>query len=341
MRRRIPVIFQRPDVPTSHPPNLFELFPETSELPFRSESFEVPLESSMIRARTSVLNTVELLETIFQHCTQADLIVNIQRVCRKWHAVAVTMPQTFLDKVPPLDLAVSSLRQPNPLLRWHFSALYKANEASGPLFMHLFRLCTEKYSYKKQYWQQPREGEFKLSQMGIALHESSSAKHRAFANPNASWRKMQLCTPPITTLVYRRDGDGDKDAQKVSFPDGLRMGDLYDLAIEGIVCDLSSKSYGKLKLVWWSEGLGKVAYQKYRDNTTVYESDDSSYNTNYSTLPKSDPRRHTLFVIKATGLYNQPPRIRKPDFRLESSMRVLRTRLMCRKEPLTEYIVTL
>lgn len=177
MRRKIPLIFQRPNVPPLATLNLPEMFPESSE---------TPLESREIPARTEVLNTVELLENIFQRCSQADLLLNIQRVCPTWQIVAVAMPQTFLDRVLPLDPNKSSLRHSNPLLKRHFNALYTANKAGGAILIDLVRLCIQEKPYTKYFWQQPSAREYRLPVMGIALDDSSSARHRAYARSNAS-----------------------------------------------------------------------------------------------------------------------------------------------------------
>lgn len=67
MRRKIPRILQRLEVAAVSTP----------------KPFEMSVEGQAILARASALNTVELLETKFESCSQIDLVLNIQQVCRR------------------------------------------------------------------------------------------------------------------------------------------------------------------------------------------------------------------------------------------------------------------
>jgi hypothetical protein len=72
-----------------------------------------------------------------------------------------------------------------------------------------------------------------LPDMTIAKTHGTRAVHEAFARRGASWRRMQISSPPIRQLQYSSDGsDSSGVTETVTFEDGLRMGQLYDLVVE-------------------------------------------------------------------------------------------------------------
>lgn len=342
-------------------------------LPFRRreapEPVVMPPIDSPLYPRASVLNTVELLENIFVNCSQPDLILRIQRVCRLWHAIAITIPQTFLNtRVPPFDpnpdtslhdRLYKSFRaqqrfpswgtvpetQPlarnlNPLLEYHFGALFTPNQKSGSIFLDLARGCSESLYARGSWYEVAQPLETKLAQMTIARNESTSKVHRAFARPSASWRRMQLCTPPITSLMYVRGPYHlDGPVQTVAFPDGLRMGDLYDLVIEGIVCKLTSATHGRVKLVWWREGIMKGVYRDFRENDNLFDAYQFPEGEDSEHVPKGDPRCNFLYVFRGSGTRPATREKKKNNVRLESALAVLRRKLMMGREPVGDYIV--
>ncbi|KAJ4117537.1 hypothetical protein NW768_010900 [Fusarium equiseti] len=59
--------------------------------------------------------------------------------------------------------------------------------------------------------------------------------HKAFVRHGASWRRMLVTQPPITAIGYQIQINGQQEDQKaILFPDGLRMGDLYDMVFQAI-----------------------------------------------------------------------------------------------------------
>ncbi|OBS24525.1 hypothetical protein FPOA_05066 [Fusarium poae] len=76
--------------------------------------------------------------------------------------------------------------------------------------------------------------------------------HKAFIRRGASWRKMLVAQPPITSVGYmHRVVNRTREWRLLSFPAGLRMGELYDMVFQAIWSkpdDVSGYAYIELEL---------------------------------------------------------------------------------------------
>ncbi|KAM0500938.1 hypothetical protein ACHAP8_004657 [Fusarium lateritium] len=58
--------------------------------------------------------------------------------------------------------------------------------------------------------------------------------HKAFVRRGASWRTMLVAQPPITSVGYIHRVNWAREQRLLSFPEGLRMGELYDMVFQAI-----------------------------------------------------------------------------------------------------------
>ena len=59
--------------------------------------------------------------------------------------------------------------------------------------------------------------------------------HKAFVRRGASWRRMLVAQPPITAIGYQVEINRQREDNKaILFPEGLRMGVLYDMVFQAI-----------------------------------------------------------------------------------------------------------
>ena len=164
----------------------------------------------------------ELLEMILVHLPLPFQLSSAQRVCRAWRETIKLLTDNFLmDSALPVGTCNSCpQRVVNPLLFQHFSPLF--NDGSTPLDLLLT------FPSRRRWLE--GTGRHWLPDMTIAKTQGTRAVHEAFARRGASWRKMQISSPPIRQLQYRNGASGMP--QTVTFEDGLRMGQLYDLVVE-------------------------------------------------------------------------------------------------------------
>lgn len=196
-----------------------------------------------------VFDILELREQIFRCVGQRDLIVNVQRTCRRWRDTVLTLPETYLNTVPAVPAPKDDDHQPqlqqfNPLLLHHFRPFFPARNAELNYYIKEAVCLDLAKGFYESLCPLPTPNHRNLFTMSIAQRGDV---HRAFARPGASWRRMQLASPPIKTLHYT----GSSDKKKTVYcDDGLRMGPLYDLLIEGGVTDISSDSYKLMYISW-------------------------------------------------------------------------------------------
>ncbi|KAI1773447.1 hypothetical protein F4818DRAFT_452919 [Hypoxylon cercidicola] len=176
----------------------------------------------MASARKRAFGTTELLEQILLNLDARDLLVNIQRVSKKWKAVA--------DKSPSIQKARFKRASSTSLT----AARYDKNLLLAGILPTFFS-C----------WYHS-EGIFDVANPG-KIDFSDSFKSRIdprgrrplWLDKTASWRGMHVAQPPITTLRWhvRRDGELYSDrglpgiTVEFNFPTGLRMGEYYDLIL--------------------------------------------------------------------------------------------------------------
>ncbi|KAI0836061.1 hypothetical protein F5Y06DRAFT_305653 [Hypoxylon sp. FL0890] len=154
----------------------------------------------MPTAEEKVFNITELLELILLNVKPRDILVNVQKVSKRWKEViegSYKIQQALFFRVSPESLT----EEP-----------YTKNELL-PLGHSLY-LDVEEFT-PRTWRPQP-----------VWLME------------NASWRMMQISAPPVKTIhwqVHRLEKDAIPGIPgtlvDLEFPDGLRMGDLYDLLV--------------------------------------------------------------------------------------------------------------
>jgi hypothetical protein len=184
-----------------------------------------------ISAKDKVWSIPEVVEAIFFELLPRDLLVNAQRVSRDWNNTIKSSPvlqKRLFFQPGPKD----QLREPklNALLRENFPAFFtRAND-------------TDRYDRK---W--PQEI------LSDADWNSSPKKIDAYSRKEASWRKMLVAQPPVTTTKVIKTtsdlGQDDRTEGKLSTPDGLRMGTLYDF-VEGEVHSGSTHDSTSFDLGW-------------------------------------------------------------------------------------------
>lgn len=326
-----------------------------------ADSSAAPLPSRS--ATASVLSTVELLEIILEDCSQVDLLVRIQRVCQHWKSVVEQMPLAYIDSVPPPVRNPNPgvvFRQFNPLLLKHFSALLTPNQHDGTTLQSI-REAYREYLLLSYPWRTEGHGTG-LQSLTIA---KNGQMHSIFAWPNASWRRMQLATPPVTMLFYRNEDSKDARPQMISCPQGLRMGDLYDVAIQGVVCNMAGWKCGVVDIAWYTSEerpeiqCGRTHHiEQYVHSPSEYarrfppaedvndDASNSDDDTSDSDVPNEEARIpvkedvwDTIYIITASTAYRNPDKLF--DIRLSTYVEALKRKLLCGKKPPQKYIVNL
>lgn len=304
-------------------------------------------------ASSLVLSIVELLEQIFHHVPQHDLILNVQGTCRRWRDIVLTLPDSYLDNVPDVLPTDVTKRPPpqqfNPLLLKHFRPFFPYHKAGLDYFIE--ESC-RLHLAKEYYPEEPRGPRLPaippntrhLCSMSIA---SRGDKHRAFARPSASWRKMQLASPPITTLRYTRP---DGSTEIAECPDGLRMGPLYDLLIEGGVGDISSHRYAVVEISWaikYQINPDELPHEEYElsddenpDSMAQFFDTREEYRRAMHDMrwDSFEGRIEEIHLVKSYNDYNTNKRKHK-HYGLEIAMNTSKQKLMCDGWNQTDFIV--
>ncbi|KAI0382427.1 hypothetical protein F5Y04DRAFT_287880 [Hypomontagnella monticulosa] len=158
----------------------------------------------------------EILEYILSYLKEYEILVNAQRVSKHWKAVIESSPilqQALLFQESP-GTKVGSQYTQNSLLKDVIPSLFVAFEDFDAL--HSLAM--------------PRRANLNAI--------SNDAKNiKGWFADGASWRRMQVAQPPITKvwMVIGKDGrySGGPFAvfSDFEFPEGLRMGTYYDLAV--------------------------------------------------------------------------------------------------------------
>ncbi|KAL3601442.1 hypothetical protein FPOAC2_05701 [Fusarium poae] len=182
-----------------------------------------------------VLGCYELLHHV---CTFMDIatLLNAQLVSKHWHDMISTSPllQQILYLQPRLFLNLKQPRVANPLLLKHFEPIFKRRES---LYRRDGILM---------------ESTLTVPGMSIANMKGGRKVHKAFIRRGASWRKMLVAQPPITSVGYmHRVVNRTREWRLLSFPAGLRMGELYDMVFQAIWSkpdDVSGYAYIELEL---------------------------------------------------------------------------------------------
>ncbi|CAI4214746.1 unnamed protein product [Parascedosporium putredinis] len=164
----------------------------------------------------AVLAMPELLEVILEMVDVTTLLTSAQRVCKKWHAVIQTSNMQRLlylepcgvPKAPQGSREGDLLVEQNPLLKTLFPYLFQIMDVAR----RQLPTCT---------------GYLTLTLGGCVLADRrvDYKRHYAFVRHDASWRRMQVSRPPLRHHDLYRTLD---------FPDGLRMGQLWDILFRAV-----------------------------------------------------------------------------------------------------------
>ncbi|RFN49020.1 putative f-box domain protein [Fusarium flagelliforme] len=164
---------------------------------------------------------LEIYELLYCICTYMDMgtLFNAQRVSKRWHEIISRSPllqqNLYLEPCPPSDPTDEQIF--NPLLLKHFEPLLKRNKN--------YRSWENKLEYSSMA----------VPGMSITHMKGGRKVHKAFIRRSASWRRMLVSQPPITAIGYAVEIDGmEQTSRIISFPDGLRMGALYDMVFQAI-----------------------------------------------------------------------------------------------------------
>jgi hypothetical protein len=159
----------------------------------------------LLQARDDVFGTYELLEFILSHLDMQTLLVAAQRVCKQWRNL----------------ITVSHVLQ-----RQLFFEPCRTSK-DGRLNNPLLELCFPVMTMPERYLTS-------ISQEQVLEGRRRSGRHRqghhAITRRGASWRRMLLCQPPLRNVILTKKRYRDiSDVCCTTFPNGVRMGQYYDL----------------------------------------------------------------------------------------------------------------
>ncbi|KAK4166861.1 hypothetical protein QBC43DRAFT_312553 [Cladorrhinum sp. PSN259] len=190
-----------------------------------------------------LFSAVELLEQILLELDMATLLTVAQRVHSHWRKVINTssaIQQHLFFR--PISVPTSSCPSPvqNPLLESHFWPFFRtwAPKPRTAIWQHRDRILP--LSFRPT-------GELSAEILWRALpnfSDMSNSKRRqvALTRADASWRRMLVSQPPprrigrmkewgrlVSTGTQRQRLETVWDRKFVDVPDGLKMGELYDI----------------------------------------------------------------------------------------------------------------
>ncbi|KAI1773317.1 hypothetical protein F4818DRAFT_423891 [Hypoxylon cercidicola] len=179
----------------------------------------------------------ELLENILIYLPVKNVIVNAQRVSKHWNKVIKVSPklqQEMFQRAKPIPPDEKGYT--NHILTHHWSV-------REYVLMVFFGISLVRMGEKP--FQCRTQGQ--INDMKEFFMEDDEGRRRWVA-PNASWRTMHIAQPPITKVWWKICRKADLDpryyvdkwvdiaylpsmAFEFEFPDGLRMGDYFDLIL--------------------------------------------------------------------------------------------------------------
>ncbi|KAI8966325.1 hypothetical protein F5Y11DRAFT_189655 [Daldinia sp. FL1419] len=228
------------------------------------------MAGNMTSAQDRVLHVTELLEGILSFLSMHDILINAQRVSKRWRDVIETSPE--VRKAIFLFPSSTSLFD---------KEVYSKNRKILYVFPQLFSVHLDRdVSFHNKPWG------FMDLMSDTKFHFPSGLKERWLTN-NASWRNMYVSQPPIEKIYWHIQNQTDRRVSMpgivvtFEFPGGLRMGDYYDLIIG---------TKGAHRVLWPQvEGKG------------VPESSDADNQYQWFTLQRSRAdREHAILVVQFT-----------------------------------------
>ncbi|KAK6953018.1 hypothetical protein Daesc_005315 [Daldinia eschscholtzii] len=181
----------------------------------------------MSAARNRVLDINELLQEIFFWVENRDVLINVQGVCKRWQKIATRSPK--------LQKKLFFLRSTHPFTM----SRYTKNRTVAFVVQSFFNMV---FSGPERYRHHPEISCLVLDK--IHTHLGDDNIRRMWLRRNASWRKMFVSQPPIKEIHWHVSREDQEDSRLrllpaavavFKFPDGLRIGDFYDLIL-GTIC---------------------------------------------------------------------------------------------------------
>ncbi|OAQ64519.1 F-box-like domain-containing protein [Pochonia chlamydosporia 170] len=173
-------------------------------------------------AQNEALSTLVIVTAILKNLDDSHLLSSMQRVCRLWKEVATDLvqPHFSLHEAERVADKEPHSISPNTLLAQHFHALL--SNITEPR-----RISMETVFYRGGYVDRSALG------MSIANTSCGKIQHKAFIRQGASWRNMLVSSPPIFEVEFVADRTAHSPPRDeiVCIPEGLRMGQLYDLVV--------------------------------------------------------------------------------------------------------------
>ncbi|KAI1808616.1 hypothetical protein F4811DRAFT_569424 [Daldinia bambusicola] len=179
-------------------------------------------------ARDHVFGVAELLGIVLSFLGNRDLLVNVQRVSKRWRDVIQASP-----------MIQKSLFLRPTLTPWAPHQVYTINclcTAIIPVTFTILSVGGGTWRYIMPY-----------------VHLSTEARAqcwtfefiRKWFVDNASWRRMLVSQPPIKTVYWNISSDGQPGTRnlgrrysiQLEFPEGLRMGEFCDFALGGYIIE--------------------------------------------------------------------------------------------------------
>ncbi|KAI1371216.1 hypothetical protein F4677DRAFT_464464 [Hypoxylon crocopeplum] len=179
----------------------------------------------MASSQSRVFDTTELLEEILLGFNDRELLVNAQRVSTQWNTLIQNSPRLqqnlfyragpkCLGTIQPGDRYVK-----NPLIAMVLPCLFNLMVRNGGEYVT--HTDTSTITTRTLAWDLDADFRPQWLQQG------------------ATWRRMQIAKPPITKVFWHITRADEEDPEiklpgtvaKFVFPDGLRMGDYYDLLV--------------------------------------------------------------------------------------------------------------
>ena len=237
-----------------------------------------------ISAYERLLQAPELLELVLRELDPLELICRVPLVCRLWRDVIATSPrlQAKIFMRPEattwtLDPTVKPEQNPQVWKRTcRLQDLFQAKEEDvATIQKGQERSRTgRRGSADKISGISASSNAAPYSFMGPWQHSISSPQ---FTRPGVSWRKMLIQQPAIHSfgqvLVRKRlDGSIQTKVGKVDFPDGIRMGHVWDSLRQSMV--LLKSDMCLMRLVWWEPTITsfeRALYPMAQDVSRLFE----------------------------------------------------------------------
>ncbi|KAI0844963.1 hypothetical protein F5Y00DRAFT_273442 [Daldinia vernicosa] len=180
--------------------------------------------SSLVKkkpAQERVFEIAELLEKILSSVNKTELLVNMQRVSKQWRDVIKGSPslqkglffRASPNSMTPYKRYIKNLKLASVALPFFSVYLFERNDSEDRPFTHVW--------------------------MRDIIWHFHSDIIKPWLFEDASWRDMYVSQPPIKRIFWqiRRDDQMchglslPTTIAEFEFPEGLRMGDYYDLIL--------------------------------------------------------------------------------------------------------------